>query len=75
MVFADGIYARTGQSALLPGRKGLSVLVLLIRGLLLAMLTASLLLSQNVYGTFTGVVTDGSGAVMPNVTVTAGRCV
>jgi len=43
---------------------------MLIRGLLIASLTASLVLSQNIYGTFTGVVTDQSGAVLPNVAVT-----
>jgi len=40
--------------------------MMLIRGIFLALLITSLLPGQNIYGTFTGVVTDGSGAVIPN---------
>ncbi len=44
---------------------------LLIRGLLIAMLTAPLAFSQNIFGSFTGIVTDSSGGVVPNATVSA----
>ena len=53
----------------LAGR-GLSMIDMLVRGLLIPMLTASFALSQNIFGTFTGVITDPSGAVIPNVAVT-----
>ena len=43
---------------------------MLVRGLLILMLTAPFALSQNIFGTFTGVITDPSGAVIPNVPVT-----
>jgi hypothetical protein len=43
----------------------------LVRGLLIAMLAAPLAFSQNIYGSFTGVVTDSSGSVVPNATITA----
>src|SRR5260370_318478 len=44
---------------------------LLTRGLLLLMLGAQLAFSQNIFGSFTGVVTDPSGSVVPNAIVTA----
>jgi hypothetical protein len=44
---------------------------LLIRSLLLLMLGAPFAFSQNIFGSFTGVVTDPSGGVAPNATVTA----
>src|SRR5258708_3147295 len=43
---------------------------MLVRGLLILMLTAPFALSQNIFGTLTGVITDPSGAVIPNVPVT-----
>src|SRR2546430_8524084 len=44
---------------------------LLIRSLLLLMLGAPFAFSQNIFGSFPGVVTDPSGSVAPNATVTA----
>ena len=43
----------------------------LIRGLLIVLLAAPFAFSQNIYGSFTGVVTDSSGSVVPNALVTA----
>jgi hypothetical protein len=43
----------------------------LIRGLLIVLLAAPAAFSQNIYGSFTGVVTDSSGSVVPNALVTA----
>ena len=43
----------------------------LIRGLLIVLLAAPSAFSQNIYGSFTGVVTDSSGSVVPNALVTA----
>jgi outer membrane receptor protein involved in Fe transport len=42
-----------------------------IRGLLIVLLAAPFAFSQNIYGSFTGVVTDSSGSVAPNALVTA----
>ena len=53
----------------LAGR-GLFMIDMLVRGLLILMLTAPFAFSQNIFGTFTGVITDPSGAVIPNVAVT-----
>lgn len=43
----------------------------LLAGLLLVLLTSPFASAQNIYGTFTGVATDSSGGVAPNVLVTA----
>ena len=43
----------------------------LIRGLLIVVLAAPFAFSQNIYGSFTGIVTDSSGSVVPNALVTA----
>ena len=42
-----------------------------VRTLLLAACCASLVFGQNVTGTIEGIIKDASGAVVPNVTVTA----
>src|SRR5438045_1155185 len=44
---------------------------LLLRGLLLAVLSAPFAFSQSIFGSFTGVVSDSSGGVAPNAAITA----
>ena len=52
-------------------RKGSFMTSAITRGLLIVLLAAPAAFSQNIYGSFTGVVTDSSGSIAPNALVTA----